>query len=188
MLPGECLSSGASSAAPEPSTTISALPHTSEARVMAVCMSGRPETRTSCLGEPKRVEAPAASTIAYSPSPALAALSIAYASACRGVERGACRQPLARARETPPLLQNAVRVDAADGAPVGDARIAGQQGLQRIAPRAPRAVEVRQERRPAGRCTAACEGRLQLLERLAAAAAAGEHLLERTPGRIVGAL
>src|SRR5580704_7566863 len=162
MLPGECLSSGASSAAPEPSTTITALPHTSEARVMAVCMSGRPARRTSCLGEPKRVEAPAASTIAYSPSPALATRSMAYASVGRGVERDACRQRVPHARETPPLLQNAVRVDPADRTPVGDARIGGQQCLQRIAARAPGAVEVGQERTPAGRRTAAGEGRLEL--------------------------
>ena len=38
----------------------------------AVCSSGRPAMRTSCLGEPKRVEAPAASTMANSESAALA--------------------------------------------------------------------------------------------------------------------
>ena len=42
---------------------------TSAARVTAACSRGRPATRTSCLADPKRVEAPAASTTAYKPFP-----------------------------------------------------------------------------------------------------------------------
>ena len=53
---GLCLSSGASSPAFAPSTTVTECPASSTARLTTVCISGRPLTRTSCLAEPKRVE------------------------------------------------------------------------------------------------------------------------------------
>src|SRR5215831_14524168 len=130
--PGVCLRSGASCTAPEPSTTIRALPVTSAARVTAVCSSGRPATRTSCFAEPKRSEGPAASTTAYSPSPDRpAALPLSAGvtfSACRksrGAEADAGGQPLAHARVQLALLEDRIGVDGGHGAPVTDTRIGG---------------------------------------------------------------
>src|SRR5687768_12863870 len=56
---------GASSPAWAPSTTVTEWPASSTARLTAVSISGRPLTRTSCLVEPKRDEAPAASTTTW---------------------------------------------------------------------------------------------------------------------------
>src|SRR5688572_18575396 len=62
---GLCLSSGASSPERAPSTTVTEWPASSTARLTAVCISGRPFTRTSCLALPNREEAPAASTTTW---------------------------------------------------------------------------------------------------------------------------
>src|SRR5579875_3976154 len=63
---GAWRSRGERSAACAPSTTMTAWPASSRALATARCSSGRPWMRTSCLGEPKREEAPAASTITCS--------------------------------------------------------------------------------------------------------------------------
>ena len=59
-------SSGASSRAYAPSTTLTEVPATSAALDNTECSIGRPSIRTSCLGEPKREAPPAASTMACS--------------------------------------------------------------------------------------------------------------------------
>jgi hypothetical protein len=120
-VPEECRSSGASSSAPAPSTTMRALPVISAARVTTVCSSGRPPRRTSCFGDPKRVEAPAASTMAWRPS---ASLALAADVGMSGEGRdGAGRQMLLHPLVAAALLENRVGVDAADDAPVGNPRV-----------------------------------------------------------------
>ena len=52
----------ASSCACAPTTTVTACPATATAWLTMVCSNGRPSRRTSCLGCPSRVEAPAART------------------------------------------------------------------------------------------------------------------------------
>src|SRR6202140_1585248 len=162
-----------------------AFPVTSAARVTVVCSRGRPATRTSCLADPKRVEAPAASTTEYKPSDADTGLR---ASRPREGERGARGQCRAHARVAIALLEDRVGIDTGDDAPVIGCGVRREQRVDGVAARAPHAVEELRKFPPALLRTAARrrrgrarQGRFELLERLAAATWTRQHVLECAP-------
>src|SRR5438309_1752426 len=176
---------------------MSAFPVTSAARVTAVCSRGRPATRTSCLADPKRVEAPAASTTAYNPSatrpPTAGCRHGLRASPPREGERRAPGQCRANARVAMALLENRVGIDTRDQAPVGGPGTRREQRVDGVAPRAPYAVEELRKLPPAllcaaawRRCGRARQGRFELLKRLAAAPRTRQHVLECAPSGIRG--